>query len=291
MKKLEYAPIVIIAYKRPENLKALLLSLEKNKELHNSKIYFFIDKFKNLEEEIPNKEVIRIANIFSKKYNVEIIKNSRNLGLKSNILNSIKYIFSKYEKAIFLEDDLIVGESFLNFMNTSLNLYKDNKKVKHISGYNYPLKIKKYNSSFFTRYMSCWGWATWKDRWEENSNYSKNLISKKNKFYRIRFTVFGFEKDFESQLINNENGLIQTWAIFWLQHIFIAKGLCLNPSVSLVNNIGNSGEHGVDGSLYNMKLNNTKITHYPKTYFINYFNLFKLILFFKKKTEYKNKLT
>ena len=45
-------------------------------------------------------------------------------------------------------------------------------------------------------------------------------------------------KDFESQLINNDNKAIKTWAIYWSQHIFLSNGLCLNPIKSLVNNVG-----------------------------------------------------
>ena len=32
--------------------------------------------------------------------------------------------------------------------------------------------------------MNCWGWATWKDRWELNKNFSKNKITKLNKLQK-----------------------------------------------------------------------------------------------------------
>ena len=45
MNNKQYAPIVIFAYNRPKELYNLLTSLEKNKELFNSKVIFFIDKY------------------------------------------------------------------------------------------------------------------------------------------------------------------------------------------------------------------------------------------------------
>ena len=109
-------------------------------------------------------------------------------------------------------------------MNNSLELYKNKNIVKHISGFNYPTFVKNSDSSYFTPYMNCWGWDTWRNRWEENENFSKNLISDTGKITRLKFTVLGFEKDFESQLIRNENKEISTWAIFGFNIFSFTKG-------------------------------------------------------------------
>ena len=181
------------------------------------------------------------------------------MGLKNNILNGINTTFENYEKAIFLEDDLEVSKSFLSYMNKSLEKYINDKNVKHISGYNYPGFGGNQNASYFTPYMSCWGWGTWKDRWSENKNFTENNISNKNKLTRLKFTVLGYEKDFESQLIRNSNNEINTWAIYWFQHIFLNKGLCLNPIQSLVINNGVDGVHGTNSKVYGSELNSLKV--------------------------------
>lgn len=283
-----FAPIVIFAYNRPSKIHSLLKSLENNQELKYSKIIFYIDKYSTIAEKENNLKVISTIKKWSENYITEINIRTYNMGLKENILDGINNIFLKYESAIFLEDDLIVSSNFLNFINSSLKKYKFIKKVKHISGYNFPINNSNYNSSFFTNYMSCWGWATWKDRWEKNLNYSKNEITNKNKFLRLKFTVYGYEKDFESQLKRNELGDINTWAIFWYQHIFLNKGLCLNPCISLVQNNGHEGEHGINISIYNSQINQNKVDKFPKLLIINYLNLLKLIIFYRKKNILKN---
>ena len=47
-------------------------------------------------------------------------------------------------------------------MNKALDIYKNNKKIWHINGFNYPVKLEGDFESFFIRTMQCWGWATWR---------------------------------------------------------------------------------------------------------------------------------
>lgn len=289
MNKSSLAPIVIFAFNRPDKLLNLLNSLDKNTELVSSEIIFFIDKQYNYSENSINKQVITLAKEWSKEKNCQIILRPKSFGLKKNILEGINYTFTIYEKAIFLEDDLEVSPYFLKFMNDALNLYKDNHKVKHISGYNIPFLKNTNNSSYFTPYMSCWGWATWRNRWVENNNFSENFISNKNKLTRLRFTVFGYEKDFESQLIRNTKKEINTWAIYWFQHIFLLNGLCLNPYNTLVINNGDKGSHGTNSTIYNSNLNLNEITKFPKIK-IKILNLIRVIYFYRKKLLLKQKI-
>ena len=65
-----------------------------------------------------------------------------------------------------LEDDLVTSPYFLKFMNEALDFYKNEKKVWHISGWNYPIKYDGQEDVFLWRTMNCWGWATWADRWK-----------------------------------------------------------------------------------------------------------------------------
>ena len=122
-------------------------------------------------------------------------------------------------------------------MNDALEIYKDNKKVKHISGYNFPLRFASVKDQVILHTICIAGsWATWYDRWEENTNMNINKISNLSKKLEDYLIYMAFEKDFESQLIRNQNKTLNTWAIFWFQHVFLSKGLCVNPYKSLVQN-------------------------------------------------------
>ena len=100
------APIIIFAYNRPEKLKLLLDSLEKNQDFKKSDLIFYIDNIKYDDDKINNQKVIEIASNNHSAKSVVININRENLGLKENILNGINKTFEIYKSAIFLEDDL-----------------------------------------------------------------------------------------------------------------------------------------------------------------------------------------
>lgn len=260
------SPIVIFCYQRLRLLKALISSLSENPESKKSTLYFFSD---NYQGKLDKKNVMKIRKyILNLKgfKKIILIKRKKKLGLTNNITTGVNYIFKKYKSAIFLEDDLVVSKNFLKFMNYSLNFYFTNKKVWHISGWNYNL-INKNNKpgrkceAYLWRVMNCWGWATWKDRWMFFRRNPKEIIEK---WDNDKIKKFNLDEscDFFSQILRNHEKRINTWAIFWYATIFENKGLCLNPKISLTRNEGSdklstNDPHKVKNDLiFNYILNN-----------------------------------
>jgi hypothetical protein len=144
-------------------------------------------------------------------------------------------------------------------MNEALEFYKDEKKVWHISGWNYSISALGLDDVFSWRLMNCWGWATWADKWvffEKNTNKLVSEFSKE----QIRYLNLDGSYDAWSQVILNKENKINTWAIFWYAAIVKNRGLCVNPVETLVCNIGldGSGVHcGSSGFLKN-KINQVK---------------------------------
>jgi hypothetical protein len=73
--------------------------------------------------------------------------------------------------------------------------------------------------------------------------------------------------NFWKQMKDFKNGRNNSWAIRWYASIFLKKGLTLNPSQSLVNNIGHdgSGIHSGINDIYNVVINPKRIAQFPKT--------------------------
>ena len=63
---------------------------------------------------------------------VYVIESDKNNGLANSIIKGVNDIIKKFGKIIVLEDDLIVSQYFLDFMNRSLSLYKENKYMVYI---------------------------------------------------------------------------------------------------------------------------------------------------------------
>jgi len=232
------APIVIFSYNRRETIEKLIISLLKNKETKNSNLYIFQDNHKNIYDKNRVEDVknyIRHINGFKKK---KIYYRSINFGLSKNIIEGIKLVFSKHNKAIFLEDDLIVSDQFLKFMNKCLNFYYKKKKIWHISGWNYDINIKnnKYDA-FIIRNTNSWGWATWKDRWKYFSKDPEKIVKTWDSNNIAKFNLDNVY-DFFLQIKKNYLRISDTWAIFWYATVFVNRGLCIYPKKSLVKNIG-----------------------------------------------------
>lgn len=237
---MKLAPIVIFVYNRPWHTQQAIESLMRNKLSSSSKLFIFSDGAKNNQDEPAVEEVRDYIKGIRGFVDIEIIERERNWGLADNIIDGVTRVVNEYDRIIVLEDDLVTSPYFLRFMNETLEFYKDEKWIWHISGWNYPIDPKGISDIFLWRVMNCWGWATWLDRWQYFERDSEKLFRNFSQDDIKRFNLDGAH-NFWSQVERNVEGRIKTWAIFWYAAIFKKNGLCLNPSQSLVQNIGHDG--------------------------------------------------
>ncbi|MBB6461214.1 glycosyltransferase family protein [Flammeovirga kamogawensis] len=249
------APIIVFSYNRSTHTQKVLEALKKNTLFNESPLYLFCDGLKENASEVDRNEHKRIVDIIHNEDNwtkdTTVVVQSQNLGLAKSIVQGVSKVIKKHGSAIILEDDIIVTSGFLAYMNDALQVYKDDPSVMHVNAYlpKSPFQKNKFtNSTFFSSHMSCWGWATWESSWNKFTSDSKQLfkeIEEKDLLSKIDLngSFIGLE-----QLQNNIDGKISTWAIKWLATILINNGLCLNPSLSLVQNIGMDGS-GVNSGL------------------------------------------
>ena len=232
------SPIVLFAYNRLGYIKKTIKALKKNHLSKNSVIYIFSDQAKN-ENDFKNIDLVRkfisTINGFKK---INIIYRKKNLGLSTNIIAGINYVFKFHKTAIILEDDIVVSKFFLNYMNKNLQIYEKQKNVISIHGYNYPMDSKYVDKFFFIKGADCWGWATWRNKWRKyfinNSKYLANIIKKKK---LIKDFNFGNRYNFFKMLTDNIS-CNKSWAINWYASAFIKNMLTLYPKKTLVKNIG-----------------------------------------------------
>lgn len=234
------APIVLFVHNRLEHTKQTVEALQKNELANESELFIYSDAPKNQDTKQKVNEVREYIKTINGFKNITIIEREKNWGLANSIIDGVTKIVNEYDKIIVLEDDLVTNPYFLKFMNEALEFYKDEKKVWHISGWNYPIKTDGLDDVFFWRLMNCWGWATWADRWE---HFEKNVDKTINEFSKEDIKRFNLDGSipYWSQVISNKKNIINSWAVFWYATIFKHKGLCLNPSKALLQNIGLDG--------------------------------------------------
>ena len=234
------SPIVLFVYNRPWHTQKTIEALQKNEMAIESDLIIYSDEAKNENEQANvNKVRLYIDQIDNFK-KITIVKRDKNWGLANNIIDGVTKIVNQYGKIIVLEDDMVTSPYFLKYMNEALEFYKDEKKVFHISGWNYPINSDNLSDVFLWRVMNCWGWSTWRDRWKYFEKDVDKTISVFSKEDIKRFNL-EVSADFFKQIIANKEKKINSWSIFWYATIFKKNGLCLNPTQTFLQNIGHDG--------------------------------------------------
>lgn len=116
-----FAPIVLFAYNRPEHTRQLLESLNRNPEAAESDLIVFCDGPKEgasaemLERIKQDRETVRNT---ARCKNLTLHVSEKNRGLAPSVIAGMNVVFETYDRAIVLEDDLLLSEHFLRYMKT-----------------------------------------------------------------------------------------------------------------------------------------------------------------------------
>ena len=137
--------ICLFAYKRPEYLKRALKSHTKI----DADYYAFID-YSDMQNDIFD----LIAD--SRKYD-SIICRPVKLGLNNSIIKGITEVLRNHDAVIVLEDDIVIDYDSLQWLHYQLWKLES---YKHIGS------VSLCKGGMLDKDFKCWGWATWRDRWE-----------------------------------------------------------------------------------------------------------------------------
>lgn len=252
-----WAPIALFAYKRVDKLQECLLALESNLGVENTVLYIFCDGPKKKEDIIAVQQVRKYIHEYKEKSKfkkIYLVESETNRGLANSIIGGVTEVVNKYGKVIVVEDDLVTTNDFLQYMNGALDFYENMKEYGSISAFTLPMKqLNHYAKDIYvTRKGECWGWGTWKDRWNE-VDWSVSDFPEYYKDKKKRKAFDAIEYGLDKMLIMQMEGKLDSWAVRWCYHLFFHNLLTVYPKVSRTLNIGfdGSGTHcEADGDLY-----------------------------------------
>lgn len=243
------SPIALFIYNRLAHTKATVTALQACPQAVESDLFIFCDGPKlnastNELNDINN--LITFAKSITGFKSVQITQQQSNLGLTKSILQGITTVLEKHQSVIVLEDDIVVGKDFLNYMNASLEKYENETSVAGISGYSFPINETQ---SYFTRTGSCWGWATYKHVWDHFISTRQNLNLNAIDANELNlFNVFGTL--YTSMFLQTKQGIVQSWAVEFYLYYFSKKQYFLMPGINLIENVGfdGTGTHKTNGN-------------------------------------------
>ena len=233
----------LFAYNRPDHLRRVLDRLYED-DLQEFDIYIFQDGPQTNDDRRKTRAVSELIASHPMLKDAEKIIQSSNIGLANSVFQGLNLLFEKYEKAVILEDDILIRKGFIPFLSRALDIYNVNEKVAGVTGFSYfhsPLE-----ENYFLPIGSSWGWATWRRVWQGIKNdphYYLKQINDRNLKDQFNFGQYPYY----SMLLNTCQGKHDSWAIQFYTHFFLKEQYFLFPSVGLCENIGfdGTGRHTV----------------------------------------------
>jgi len=244
---MESAPVLLLAYNRPEKLSQLI---QRIRVLRPSVLLVSVDGPKISK---PGDKDLVLATqkiIQSIDWDVKIETRFReeNIGLRLAVQDSVNWAISQYGKVIVIEDDAVPGPQLLDFFNFNLQKFADDQKVMHVSGYNVvpPQNLLSETGSRFSRYPESFAWATWERAWK---HYDENLTWGLESSVRDIAKITGSTTSALRWKLNFHDaaaGRIGSWAYRWISSMWSQNGTTVAPNRNLLSYSGfDEGTHTV----------------------------------------------
>ena len=247
------APIALFAFNRPYHLKQTLDALAANTLAAQSHITIFCDGPQNEMESLQTDEVRTAAHEALGFASVRVIAREKNYGCAASVIDGLQHMFSTHDRIIVIEDDIVCSPHTLGFLNAGLDRYESQKAVFNIAAWSPPHKLfpdpKEYPYDVYAiPRFNCWGWASWRDRFEfvdwDIADYD---VFKNSPTLRKAFDKGG--EDLCGMLDAQLKKKINSWAIRANYNLFKQGCVGIGPVHSYTINIGmKCGTHGSDES-------------------------------------------
>jgi hypothetical protein len=242
MKKKELSPICLFTYNRLNETIKTIKALQNNFLAIDSDLYIYSDGGRTEKDKEKVRKVRSYLYSISGFKSITILESPANRGLANSVISGVSEMLELNERVIVLEDDLVTSPNFLDFLNHALTFYERDNAIFSISGYTLNLPSLPGEKDYYFGYRaSSWGWGIWRDRWmliDWNVQEYEDFIKNKN-------LVEEFKRggsDLPRMLKNQNNGVIDSWAIRFCFHQFRYNLKTVFPTKSKLISIGFSNE-------------------------------------------------
>ena len=163
-----------------------------------------------------------------------------NLGCTQRMATGIEWAFTHVEEAIILEDDCLPDPTFFRYCGELLERYRDDPRVMQIAGFNVPQDRRTQAFSYyFSKFPTNWGWATWRRAWQHYDVGVAAWPSVRNTTWLLDIVGDRRVAAFWAHMLDLAHShVLGTWDYQWLFACWQQRGWSIQPSVSMITNIG-----------------------------------------------------
>lgn len=234
--------IIVLGYLRAAILKKCLDGLYTNELAKTASVTICID---GLKEDAPENyrklhaETVAVANDENRFGENLVLVNKENLGVTKQYFDKFRLFFEDNEQLVVIEDDVVVGRFFLDFMVEAFKRYGNEQRLAMINGYVYYVPfIKKTNSCYFGPGSGNQSFGITKKFWEQiDVNCTGYEALKTDEKLRKAFDFHGSNAStlLIAQLEGTHTG---AWDAIFRWNVFSKNLLSLSPDKTLSTNIG-----------------------------------------------------
>lgn len=169
-------PAISIALcRRPEYTRRCLSAIRCARDLEGCPITVTVDA----DDGRHNPEVKHIAERFCGETGAQLVLHKQKVGCNGNIRSALDHGFNKSRFTLVIEDDVVIANDAISYARWAAAKYESDADIFTVSLWRHPRGWRPQTglpvpdreerrvgrSQFFT----CWGWGTWRDRWEQIS--------------------------------------------------------------------------------------------------------------------------
>ena len=264
-------PVLYITFCRPDYARR---SFDAIKKAQPRKLYFYSNKAREdrPDEVRRNEEVRSFVKEIDWECELKTWYRDEYVDIFTSIHGALDWIFNNEEQAIILEEDCVASLAFFNYCESLLPRYKDNSRVRLISGDNI---TPEYNPQgydyFFTHMTQIYGWASWRNKWRNLvwsfSDWPQVRQEEFRKYYPHLLERLYFNLMF-SKMYRERNDRL-SWDFVTLFNMIKNNEVTIIPKYNLVDDIGLVGDnHQVSVKKTVSKQvfygNSFDVSHYPE---------------------------
>ena len=166
-----YKPVITMCvYRRPEYTRQVLQFLSKCTGINKYTVFISIEKE-------PHPDVITVIDSF-KNIQIKKVPSSNKLGCNGNTHKALSLGFNDSDYVIHVEDDILLAPDALSYFEWARH-FENHPDVFTVGAWRSsigwlpeggrpkpPQEDQKVSKQ---RFFTCWGWATWQNRWQSIS--------------------------------------------------------------------------------------------------------------------------
>lgn len=244
--------VLLIFFNRPETFEKVF---EQVRKARPSRLFLYQDGAREgNEKDVKGIKACReIVSRIDWECEVETFFQEKNVGCDPSIYNALKWVFSKTDKCVILEDDVVPAVSFIRFCKEMLDKYENDERIGMVCGMNKAGCSDDIEDDYLFAYTTdIWGWATWSrvvNSWETDFPVLFDENKSKKLYGSIKAKCGRGEADLTFKVMpkHYSSGKEYFESVMAYSN-FVNNRLSIIPKRNMISNIGNTVAGGAHSS-------------------------------------------